>query len=212
MRSRVLGAAAAVAGLGAFGLAAAGCADGSASPSRTVAHDRAGHGVITGRPTVGTRGSFGPGCDRMPATGPGSIDDMASARVVAAVRRSRLLTEIAHAIMAAGLTRSLNSAKAITIFAPEDSAFVALGRGNLTTLLADKSDLTKMLKYHVVSGRHTPAELASGRLLTTLLGTVIVPRELRGQYRVNNAQVVCGNIQTANATIYIVNKVVVPIP
>jgi uncharacterized surface protein with fasciclin (FAS1) repeats len=123
-----------------------------------------------------------------------------------------MLTEIGHAIRTASLMGELNSARAITVFAPDDAAFTALGRGNLTTLFADKSDLTKMLKYHVVSGRHTPADLATGKHLTTLLGTVIVPVKRRGKYRVNNAEVVCGNIQTANATIYIVNKVLVPIP
>jgi uncharacterized surface protein with fasciclin (FAS1) repeats len=137
---------------------------------------------------------------------------MAATPVVGAVGQTRLLTEITHAIKAVGLTGRLNSAKAITVFAPDDSAFGALGRGNLTTLLADKSDLIRVVEYHIVSGRQTPADLASGRHLTTLLGTVIIPAKSHGKYRVNNAQVVCGGIQTANATVYIVNKVLVPIP
>jgi uncharacterized surface protein with fasciclin (FAS1) repeats len=69
-----------------------------------------------------------------------------------------------------------------------------------------------VLKYHVVAGRHSPVGLASGKHLTTLLGTMIIPAKSRGKYRVNNAEVVCGNIQIANGTIYIVNKVLVPIP
>jgi uncharacterized surface protein with fasciclin (FAS1) repeats len=137
---------------------------------------------------------------------------MASVPVATALAHSRLLTEIAHAIRAAGLAGNLNSATAITVFAPADSAFAALGRGNLATLRADRSDLTKVVEYHVVRGRQTPADLASGKHLTTLLGTVIVPAKSRARYRVNNAQVICGNIRTANATIYIVNKVLVPIP
>lgn len=137
---------------------------------------------------------------------------MAAAPVVSAVAHSRALTEIARAIKAAGLTGRLNSAKAITVFAPDDAAFAALGHGNLTTLLADKTDLIKMLEYHVVNGRQTPADLASGAHLTTLLGTVIVPAKSHGSYRVNNAEVICAGIQTTNATVYIVNKVLVPIP
>jgi uncharacterized surface protein with fasciclin (FAS1) repeats len=137
---------------------------------------------------------------------------MASAPVVGAVAHSQLLTEFAHAIKAAGLTGRLDASKEITVFAPDDSAFAALGHGNLTTLLADKLDLTKIVESHVVRGRQTPADLASGRHLTTLLGTVIVPTTSHGKSRVNNAQVVCTDIQTANATVYIVNKVLVPIP
>jgi len=137
---------------------------------------------------------------------------MASVPVATAVVRSRLLTEIAHAIRVVGFASSLNSAKAITFFAPDDEAFAALGRGNLTTLLADKSDLRKLLEFHIVMGRYTPADLARGTHLTTLRGTVIVPAVSHGRYRVNNAAVICGNIQAANATVYIVNKVLVPIP
>jgi len=157
-------------------------------------------------------GAVGRGCNRLLATGPAGFSGMASAPVVTALQRSPLLTRIARAISAAGLTSRLNAAKAITVFAPDDPAFIALGRGNLTTLLASKSDLAKVVQFHVVIGRLTPADLASGRHITTFLGTVIVPAKLHGKYRVNNAQVVCGNIQTANATVYIVNKVLVPIP
>jgi uncharacterized surface protein with fasciclin (FAS1) repeats len=174
----------------AVGLAAAGCgADGSLSARPTLARAAASDGKTMG-----------------------CIGDMASAPVVSAIGRIPWLSQLARAIGTAGLARSLNTAKALTVFAPEDSAFAALGRGNLATLLADRSDLAKMLKDHLVSGRVSPSALASGRRLTTLLGTLIVPTELRGKYRVNNAGVVCGNIRTANATIYIVNKVLVPVP
>jgi uncharacterized surface protein with fasciclin (FAS1) repeats len=137
---------------------------------------------------------------------------MASAPVATAVADNPMLSDLSHAIDAAGLTRSLNSAKAITVFAPDNAAFLALGPGNLTTLKATKSDLTKVLEYHVVSGRHSPADLASGGHLTTLRGTVIIPAKTPGGYQVNKAGIICGNIQTANATIYIVDKVLVPLP
>jgi uncharacterized surface protein with fasciclin (FAS1) repeats len=41
---------------------------------------------------------------------------------------------------------------------------------------------------------------------------MIIPSRTRAGYVVNNADVVCGNIKTANATIYIVDKVLVPVP
>lgn len=209
MSRRVVGVAVAVA----VGLTTAGCgADGSGPPGPTPASGGSRHSPTTGWPVASERGAVGSGCDQISLTGPGTVGDMASAPVVTAIAHSPLLSQFARAIKAVGLARSLDSAKAITVFAPEDSAFVALGRGNLATLLADKSDLAKMLKDHVASGRQTPADLASGRHLRTLLGTIIVPAKSRARYRVNNAGVVCGNIQTANATIYIVNKVLVPVP
>jgi uncharacterized surface protein with fasciclin (FAS1) repeats len=144
--------------------------------------------------------------------GAGSLAAMASAKVATAAARNPLLVEFGHAVRAAGLTGRLNSATGITVFAPDNAAFLALGRGNLTTLNATKSDLAKVLDYHVVSGRLSPADLATGQHLRTLGGTVIIPVKSAAGYQVNNANIVCGNIQTANATVYIVNEVLVPRP
>jgi uncharacterized surface protein with fasciclin (FAS1) repeats len=61
-----------------------------------------------------------------------------------------------------------------------------------------------------VAGRVRPAELARRRELTTLGGTKIYPSKAPPTYNVNNASVTCGNLHTANATVYIVNRLVVP--
>ena len=142
----------------------------------------------------------------------GSFSAMAAVPVATAASHNPLLSELADAVQAAGLTSTLNSARSITVFAPDNAAFAALGRGNLSTLMASRSDLIKVLQFHVVNGRQTPADLASGKHLTTLLGTTIVPSMSGGSYLVNNARVICGNVQTANATVYIINKVLVPLP
>ncbi len=137
---------------------------------------------------------------------------MASVPVATAAARTPVLHDFDHAIEAAGLTSKLNSAKAITVFAPDNGAFGAIGQGNLTTLDASKSDLVKVVEFQIVSGRKTPADLASGRHLTSLRGTVIVPVKSRSGYVVNNANIICGNIRTANATVYIVNRILIPQP
>ena len=137
---------------------------------------------------------------------------MVAVPVATAVAQSPMLSDLSHAIHAAGLTGRLNAAKAITVFAPDNAAFMALGTGNLTALTEDRSDLTKVLEYQMVDGRQTPADLASGRHLTTLRGTVIIPAKSRTGYEVNGANIICASIQTANATVYIVDQVLVPIP
>jgi uncharacterized surface protein with fasciclin (FAS1) repeats len=142
----------------------------------------------------------------------GSLTGMASAPVATAAAHNPLLVQFGRAIKAAGLTDRLNSARAITVFAPDNAAFLALGQGNLTTLDASKPDVAKVLEYQVVIGRRSPVDLASGEHLTTLGGTVIIPARSGSGYQVNNADIVCGNIQTANATVYIVNKVLLPRP
>jgi uncharacterized surface protein with fasciclin (FAS1) repeats len=137
---------------------------------------------------------------------------MASVPVVTAASRDPLLTDLAYATRVAGLTSALNSAPAVTVFAPDNSAFSALGKGNYKTLMAHRADLAKVLKYHVVTGLVTPAELAERKPLTTLAGLPVHPVRSRNVYKVNGARVICGNLHAANATIYIVNQVLVPTP
>ena len=98
---------------------------------------------------------------------------------------------------------------AITIFAPANAAFAKLPASAMT-MMHSKAELTKILKYHVVSGHITPGELASGKPLTTLEGGTLKPSKMGAVYEVNNADVICGNIHTANATVYVINKVLIP--
>ena len=77
-------------------------------------------------------------------------------------------------------------------------------------MLANKAELTKILTYHVVSGRYTAAQLASGKALKTLEGGTVTPALMGGTYTINGASVVCGNVQTANATVYIIDTVLMP--
>jgi uncharacterized surface protein with fasciclin (FAS1) repeats len=105
---------------------------------------------------------------------------------------------------------TLNSASGITVFAPDNAAFAKLPAATLNSVLANKAELTKILTYHVVSGRYTPAQLAAGTPLKTLEGGTVSPALMGGTYQVNAADVVCGNVQTANATVYIINTVLMP--
>jgi uncharacterized surface protein with fasciclin (FAS1) repeats len=222
VRSRTIGASATAAIC--MSLAAAACTSSSTPASSAPSHSPAavgsarppvtGSGVpaATGPGVAVKTGAFGTACAKIPATGMGSFSAMAAAPVASAASHNPLLTELVHAVHTAGLTSTLNSARSITVFAPDNTAFAALGRGNLSTLLASRSDLIRVLESHLVNGRQTPADLASGKHLTTLLGTTIVPAKSAGIYRVNNASVICGDVQTANATVYIINKVLVPLP
>jgi uncharacterized surface protein with fasciclin (FAS1) repeats len=198
------------------GLAVAACEPGGTSSGSAEDHGAARRALATpsaaARDAAVRHGAFGIGCAKVPATGPGSLSAMASMPVATAAASTPLLHDFSTAIKAAGLTGTLNSARAITVFAPDNAAFLALGKGNLATLTATRSDLTKVLEYHVVSGRYTPRQLASRRHLTTLRGTVIIPAKSHKIYEVNSVEITCGNIQTANATVYIVSNILVPLP
>lgn len=154
---------------------------------------------------------FGPGCSSVPATGEGSIDGMANDAVATATDNNPALNTLASAIKAAGLVDALNNAEDITVFAPTDDAFKAVSRKTLTSALADpRGRLTEILTMHVVSGRLSPDMLAGQH--KTLNSSETLTVEGSGEDFIVNgdAKVVCGNVQTANATVYLVDQVLMP--
>jgi len=152
---------------------------------------------------------FGSDCGMVPATGMGSFHGMSMDPVVTAASHNPLLTTLANDIKTAGLTADLNTMHAVTVFAPANTAFSKLPASSMT-MMHSHAELAKILKYHVVSGHVTPAQLASGKPLTTLEGGTLKPSKMGAVYEVNTADVICGNIQTANATVYVINKVLIP--
>jgi uncharacterized surface protein with fasciclin (FAS1) repeats len=164
-----------------------------------------------GSPAAATAGKdFGPGCASVPKTGAGSFTGMATAPVATAASANPVLSTLVTAVKKAGLVDTLNSAANITVFAPDNAAFAKLPKATLDKVLADKQELTKILTYHVASGRQTPSQLASGMSIKTLEGGTVTGAMMNGTYSVNKADVVCGNVQTANATVYIINTVLMP--
>jgi uncharacterized surface protein with fasciclin (FAS1) repeats len=216
LRSALLGAAVALAApLAACtsdasdGSSASSGASGSRSSGPTGATSSASAAVPADAP-------FGSGCNQLPASGPGSVAAMATAPAATAAAGNPLLTSVVDAVTKANLGDTLNTTQNVTIFAPANSAFQAVPADQLAALLGDTAKLTAVLTHHVVAGRLTPAQVA-GRLTTldndtlTVAGTAQDPaisgdQTLSGQ----PAKVVCGNLQTANATIYIVNQVLKP--
>ena len=156
-----------------------------------------------------TAGTIGTDCGMIPAAGMGSMHAMAMDPVVTAASHNPLITTLAAEIMKADLTATLNSAKSITVFAPDNQAFKNLTAHDMA-MMSGMTELAKVLKYHVVTGRITPAELAHGMTLTTVEGSQLKTSRMGSVYEVNNANVTCGNLHTANATVYIINTVLMP--
>ena len=152
---------------------------------------------------------FGSDCGMVPTSGMGSFHGMSMDPVVTAASHNPLLTTLASDIKTAGLTADLNTMHAVTVFAPANTAFSKLPASSMT-MMHSQAELTKVLKYHVVNGTVTTAQLASGKPLTTLEGSTLKPSKMGAVYEVNNADIICGNIHTANATVYIINKVLTP--
>ena len=178
----------------------------ASSSSSAMASSAAGSGSSASAMST----DFGPGCSSVPKTGAGSFTGMATAPVATAASANPVLSTLVTAVKKAGLVDTLNSASAITVFAPANSAFAKIPAATLNSVLANKAELTNILTYHVVSGRYSPAQLASGKTLKTLEGGTVTVAKMGSSYTVNGASVVCGNVQTANATVYIIGSVLMP--
>ncbi|MEV3980380.1 fasciclin domain-containing protein [Nonomuraea sp. NPDC049758] len=155
------------------------------------------------------RRPFGAACSAVPRTGKGSFTGMAADPVATAASHNPALSTLVAAVKKAGLVDTLNGADGITVFAPTNQAFAKIPKMTLAKVLADKKMLTSILTYHVVAGRKTPDDLRRGRF-TTLQGSTVATRGSGTAYAVNNARVVCGDVATRNATVYIIDTVLMP--
>ena len=207
----------AVASLGLAACSSSGSSSAAASGSSAPASSASAASGSASAPAAAGSGSaaaaamdFGPACSSVPKSGAGSFSGMATAPVATAASANPALSTLVAAVKKAGLVDTLNSATNITVFAPDNAAFAKIPQATLAKVLADKAELTKILTYHVASGRYTAAQLASGTPVKTLEGATVKPADMGGTYTVNAAHVVCGNVQTANATVYIIDTVLMP--
>lgn len=183
----------------------------SSAPATTAAAD----GVTTNDDV------FGPACSQLPqGDEPGSLNSMGPQPVATAASTNPLLTTLVTAVgKVPGLADTLNQQQGITVFAPANDAFTAvqqqLGEEKFNALLADTTQLQGLLSYHVTPERldaagivekKTLTELAGGDL--TIGGTAEAPTVTDGQG--NTANILCGNIPTANATVFVIDKVLMP--
>lgn len=217
---------AAVGVVAALTVAMAACA-GSETPASTTASSSAAAAAPSSSAMAAATGVtteadvFGPACDMLPrGDAPGSLDDMGPAPVVSAASTNPLLTTLGTAVETVpGLADALDAQQAVTVFAPADPAFdavrTALGDERFDALLSDPTRLAALLQYHVVGTRYDAEGLvAAGRTTELAGGTVTVggtasaPTLTDGKGNVAN--VLCGNIPTRNATVFVIDKVLMP--
>ena len=154
--------------------------------------------------------TFGPGCAAIPTSGAGSFNGMATEPVATAASANPLLTTLVAAVGEAGLADTLNGADGVTVFAPTDDAFAKIPKQDLAAVLADKDLLTRILTHHVVAGELGPDEVAGTH--ETLAMDQITVAGSGEDFTVGkeDAAVLCGNIPTANARVYVIDTVLMP--
>ena len=175
----------------------------SAAPATTAMADPAAN-------LVGT------GCDayaEQVPSGPGSVTGMAQDPVAVAASNNPMLKTLTQALSGqlnpnVNLVDTLNSNPGLTVFAPTDDAFAKIDAATLETLKTDSDLLTSILTYHVVEGQAAPTSVAGDH--KTLEGGTVTVTGTGPDLKVNDAGLVCGGVQTANATVYMIDTVLMP--
>lgn len=134
-------------------------------------------------------------------------------------------TTLVAAVKAAGLVDTLNQKGPFTVFAPVNSAFSALPEGTVETLLKpeNKSQLSKVLTYHVVPGRLTFVQIkkmvkkgkGKAQMKTASGGTLVA--ELNGPNNIvvkddmgGIANITVYDVLQSNGVIHSIDKVLLP--
>jgi len=197
-------------------LSIAACGSGDTAPSGSTA--TAGAATTTtaaagaGDGVTKTTDVFGAGCASVPqdSADKGSLQGMVSDPVATAAGNNPLLTKLVAAVGAANLGDTLNSQPAITVFAPYDPAFAELGDAKFNQLASDPATLGKILQFHVVGKRYDAKGLVAAGTVKALTGQDLKIAGSGDTMTVNGVPVLCGNIPTKNATVFVIGKVLTP--
>ncbi|MFI5695524.1 fasciclin domain-containing protein [Kribbella sp. NPDC051586] len=160
-------------------------------------------------------GMVGPGCAayaKANPSGAGSIDGMAAAPVATAASGNPLLTTLVAAVSGklnpkVDLVSTLNGGE-FTVFAPVDTAFAKIPAATVNTLKTNDALLTKILTYHVVAGQLDPSAVVGSH--ATVEKQDVMVTGSGDSLKVNGANVICGGVRTANATVYLIDSVLMP--
>jgi uncharacterized surface protein with fasciclin (FAS1) repeats len=166
-------------------------------------------------PTAAAADLVGPGCADYAAanpSGPASVDGMSQVPVAVAASNNPQLTTLTSALSGklnpqVNLVDTLNNGQ-YTVFAPTDAAFNKLPASTIDQLKTNAPMLNSILTYHVVQGQVSPAKIVGTS--KTLQGANVTVTGQGTTLKVNNAGVVCGGVPTANATVYMIDTVLMP--
>lgn len=157
----------------------------------------------------------GPGCaayaEAVP-DGAGSIQGMSQDPVAVAASNNPMLTTLVAAVSGqlnpdVNLVDTLNGSE-FTVFAPVDDAFAKIDPATIEALKTDSATLSSILTYHVVPGQIEPSDIEG--MHTTVQGADLEVTGSGDDWMVNDAKIVCGGVQTANATVYLIDTVLMP--
>src|SRR5471032_1572685 len=147
----------------------------------------------------------------------GGAEMYPSKNIVENALNSKDHTTLVAAVKAAGLVDTLQGKGPFTVFAPTNAAFAKLPAGTVDTLVKpeNKATLTKILTYHVVSGKLEASSLTDGKKLKTVEGEELTVKHQDGKVWIVDAKggtsmVTIPNVNQSNGVIHVVDTVLMP--
>ncbi len=119
-------------------------------------------------------------------------------------------TTLVTAVTAAGLVETLSGPGPFTVFAPTNAAFAKIPAEQLSAILADKAQLTKILTYHVVPGMVMAADLQPEQMVKTVEGQDLDIKVANGAATVNGCSIVKTDLMGSNGVIHVIDCVLLP--
>ncbi|WP_372512960.1 fasciclin domain-containing protein [Mycobacterium cookii] len=171
--------------------------------------------AMTGAPAAPASDLIGSGCAdyaAMHPTGPASVTGMSQDPVATAASHNPLLSTLTDALSgklnpAVNLVDTLNSGQ-YTVFAPTNAAFDKLPASTIDELKTNADMLKSILTFHVVQGQQSPNKVDG--MHKTLQGAEVNVTGQGNDLKVNDAGLVCGGVHAANATVYMIDTVLIP--
>jgi len=184
-----------------------------ATPDATMAPAPAMSESAMADPAANLVGAACADCAAAVPDGAGSVQGMSQDPVAVAASNNPLLTTLVAAVSGqlnpdVDLVDTLNGDE-FTVFAPVDDAFAKIDADTIEVLKTDSDLLSSILTYHVIPGQIEPADIDG--TFTTVNGADLTVTGTGNDIMINGeSNVICGGVQTANATVYLIDTVLMP--
>jgi uncharacterized surface protein with fasciclin (FAS1) repeats len=140
----------------------------------------------------------------------GAAEKTAQKNIIETAIAAGNFNTLVEAVQVAGLEDTLKSPGPFTVFAPNDDAFFKMSKGETNALLENKTELTRILTYHVVLGTVMSSGLKDGISVKTVEGSNLKIKISDGTVMVNGAKVIKPDINASNGVIHVIDTVLMP--
>ena len=130
--------------------------------------------------------------------------------IAAIVSKDPQFSTLLSALKIAGLDKTLAGKGPFTVFAPTNAAFAKIPKATLDALLKNKTQLTRVLTYHVLAGTYMAGDVINLKSARTVEGSPVRIRTVGKSVMINKSKIIKTNIEASNGVIHVIGTVLMP--